>query len=89
VADTVEGAPLPLDHGAPLRPIAPGLYGYKSVKHLCAIEYRRTYDPGSAGWLAHRRGRVALEERSPLLPGWVWRQVGPPVRRPLNAEETA
>jgi DMSO/TMAO reductase YedYZ molybdopterin-dependent catalytic subunit len=48
VADTVHGAPLPLDHGARLRLIARALYGYKSVKHLCAIEYGRAYDPGSA-----------------------------------------
>jgi DMSO/TMAO reductase YedYZ molybdopterin-dependent catalytic subunit len=91
VADTLEGAPLLLDHGAPLRLIAPALYGYKSVKHLCAIEYRRGYDPGSAGWLAHRRGRVAREERSPLLPGWVWRQVWrraqPAVRRRYAAHQ--
>jgi DMSO/TMAO reductase YedYZ molybdopterin-dependent catalytic subunit len=85
LADRLGGAPLPADHGAPLRLVAPAHYGYKSVKHLYAIEYRRAHDSGSAGWLAHRRGRVAREERSPLLPGWLWRQVWrrvqPAVRR--------
>jgi DMSO/TMAO reductase YedYZ molybdopterin-dependent catalytic subunit len=85
LVDRLGDAPLPADHGAPLRLVAPAHYGYKSVKHLYAIEYRRAYDPGSAGWLAHRRARVAHEERSPLLPGWVWRQVWrriqPAVRR--------
>jgi DMSO/TMAO reductase YedYZ molybdopterin-dependent catalytic subunit len=75
LVDRLEDGPLPADHGAPLRLVAPAHYGYKSVKHLYAIEYRRSYDPGSAGWLAHRRGRVAHEERSRLLPGRVWRQV--------------
>jgi DMSO/TMAO reductase YedYZ molybdopterin-dependent catalytic subunit len=85
LVDRLGDAPLPAEPGAPLRLVAPAHYGYKSVKHLYAIQYRRAYDPGSAGWLAHRRGRVALEERSPLLPGWLWRQVWrrtqPAVRR--------
>jgi DMSO/TMAO reductase YedYZ molybdopterin-dependent catalytic subunit len=84
-ADRLAGAPLSADHGAPLRLIAPAHYGYKSVKHVCAIEYRRTYDPGSARWAAHPRGRVAHEERSRYLPGtpWrlMWRILLPRVRR--------
>jgi DMSO/TMAO reductase YedYZ molybdopterin-dependent catalytic subunit len=73
LADVLDGAPLTPDHGAPLRLVAPAHYGYKSVKHLCAIEYRTGYDPGSAGWKAHPRGRAALEERSRYLPGRLWR----------------
>jgi DMSO/TMAO reductase YedYZ molybdopterin-dependent catalytic subunit len=84
-ADRLAGAPLSAEHGAPLRLVAPALYGYKSVKHVCAIEYRRDYDPGSARWAAHPRGRVAHEERSRYLPGtpWrlIWRTLLPNVRR--------
>lgn len=75
LADALDGGPLTADTGAPLRLVAPGHYGYKSVRHVCGIEYRRRYDPGSAGWKAHRRGSVAREERSRLLPGWVWRGI--------------
>jgi DMSO/TMAO reductase YedYZ molybdopterin-dependent catalytic subunit len=64
-----------VSNGAPLRMVAPAHYGYKSVKHLYAIEYRHAYDPGPAGWKAHPRGRVAQEERSRYLPGRVWRPV--------------
>ncbi|WP_233600840.1 MULTISPECIES: hypothetical protein [Micromonospora] len=39
------------------------------------IEYRRDYDPGSARWAAHPRGRVAQEERSKYLPGTAWRLI--------------
>ncbi|WP_245617394.1 molybdopterin-dependent oxidoreductase [Amycolatopsis taiwanensis] len=85
LADRLDGAPLPTEHGAPLRLVAPAHYGYKSVKHVCAIEYRRTYSPGSARWAAHPRGRVEREERSRYLPGpfWrvIWRAALPRVRR--------
>ena len=71
VADTIAGVPLSVDTGAPVRIVAPAHYGYKSVKHLYAIEYRQDYDPGPAGWKAHPRGRVAQEERSRYLLGRV------------------
>jgi DMSO/TMAO reductase YedYZ molybdopterin-dependent catalytic subunit len=77
LADTLDGAPLGAAHGAPLRVVAPAHYGYKSVKHLCAIEYRLRYDRGSAGLFGHPRGRVAREERSRLLPGYLWRRIWP------------
>lgn len=73
LADALDGAPLAAEAGAQLRLIAPAHYGYRSVKHVYAIEYRRHYHPGPAGWMAHRRGRVVLEELSRYLPGWVWR----------------
>jgi DMSO/TMAO reductase YedYZ molybdopterin-dependent catalytic subunit len=73
LADALDGASLDADQGAPLRLVAPAHYGYKSVKHVCQIEYRTTYEAGSAGWTEHPRGRVAHEERSRYLPGWVWR----------------
>jgi DMSO/TMAO reductase YedYZ molybdopterin-dependent catalytic subunit len=88
LADRLDGAPLGVEHGAPVRLVAPAHYGYKSVKHVCAIEYRRNYDPGSARWAAHPRGRVAREERSRYLPGplWrpIWRALLPKVRRPYD-----
>jgi sulfane dehydrogenase subunit SoxC len=38
VAYAMNGAPLPPQHGAPLRLVVPGWYGMASVKWLCAIE---------------------------------------------------
>jgi len=77
LADRMDGGPLPLEHGAPLRLVAPDLYGYKSVKHLAAIEPRLTFRPGLADrqTRAHPRGRVALEERGRGLPGWMYRLI--------------
>jgi DMSO/TMAO reductase YedYZ molybdopterin-dependent catalytic subunit len=75
LADRLAGRELPLEHGAPLRLVAPAHYGYKSIKHLCAIELRR--DPGKPHPLSreHPRARVALEERGASLPGWLLRRV--------------
>jgi DMSO/TMAO reductase YedYZ molybdopterin-dependent catalytic subunit len=75
LADRMNGAPLTLEHGAPLRLVAPALYGYKNVKHLRSIEVRSHYRAGPAErqTRAHPRGRVALEERGRGLPGWVYR----------------
>jgi Oxidoreductase molybdopterin binding domain len=39
LADRLNGHPLSVAHGAPLRLVAPGHYGYKSVKHLSRIEF--------------------------------------------------
>lgn len=75
LADMLNDMPLSSDHGAPLRLVAPAQYTYKSVKHVCALEYRHDYDAGSAGYKGHPRGRVAGEERSRGLPGKVWRQL--------------
>lgn len=75
LADQLGGQPLTPDHGAPIRLVAPAHYGYKSVKHVAAIDYLADYRPGPAGWMAHPRGRVAHEERSRYLPGRVWRPV--------------
>lgn len=88
LTDRLDGSPLTADTGAPLRLVAPAHYGYKSVKHLCRLEYRRRYDPGSARWAAHPRGRVGREERSRYLPGPVWRRIWltalPRARRPYD-----
>jgi DMSO/TMAO reductase YedYZ molybdopterin-dependent catalytic subunit len=93
LADRLDGIPLSTEHGAPARLVAPAHYGYKGVKHVCAIEYRRDYDRGSARWAAHPRGRVAHEERSRYLPGplWraVWRTLLPRVRHLYDDQSTS
>jgi DMSO/TMAO reductase YedYZ molybdopterin-dependent catalytic subunit len=38
LVDEIDGAPLPLEHGFPLRTICPARYFYKSLKWLRAIE---------------------------------------------------
>src|SRR4051812_48202288 len=89
LADHLAGAPLDAPHGAPLRLVPPAHYAYKSVKHVCAIEYSRRYDPGPTWWVVHPRGRVGHEERSRVLPGRVWRLIWrralPWARRPYDA----
>ncbi len=78
LADRLDDTPLGLEHGAPLRLVAPAHYGYKNVKHLVAIEFwrdRRAYRfpfPYPA-FMDHPRGRVALEERGRWFPGWLLR----------------
>lgn len=73
LADQLDGKVLPPEHGAPLRLVAPRHYGYKSVKNLAVVTLQREPPTGVPGWLVHRRGRVALEERGELLPGWAYR----------------
>lgn len=88
LADRLDGRPLDGDHGAPLRLVSPGQYGYVSTKHLCRIEVRTSAPerpPGSATWLSdvflrglalrHPRARVWEEERHPHLPSRVVRPV--------------
>ena len=79
LADTLDGEPLSLEHGAPLRVVAPAHYGYKSVKHLRAIElcsrYPSAFRAGGGGFVAHRDALVAGEQRGLLLPGSVYRRL--------------
>jgi DMSO/TMAO reductase YedYZ molybdopterin-dependent catalytic subunit len=77
VADRRQGEPLTVEHGAPLRLVAPDLYGYKNVKHLTAIGLRAEFRAGRAEQQtrAHPRGRVAHEERGRGLPGWAYRGI--------------
>jgi len=90
LADQLGGRPLGLDHGAPLRLIAPAHYGYKSVKHIAAIEFwrdRRNYrfPMPYPGLMDHPRGRVAFEERARFVPNWIirplYRMLAPAARR--------
>lgn len=73
LADTLDGAPLSLKHGYPLRLVMPHLYGYKGVKHLCRLELRVLPVRDSTAWLAHSRGRVGIEERARIGPQLLWR----------------
>ena len=85
LADRLDGAPLPLAHGAPLRLVAPAHYGYKSVKHLHRIELRRSdegYRPTGLRFMHHPQARVAIEERGQGLPGWLLRYLYRPLIGP-------
>lgn len=78
LADTHNGEKLGLEHGAPLRLIAPAHYGYKNVKHIKAIEFwcnRRNYrfPLPYPDLMDHPRGRVEFEERARFLPNWIVR----------------
>ena len=86
IADELNGAPLSIEHGAPMRLIAPAHYGYKSAKHLTGIELRKAGDPYRPllpKLLEHPRARTALEERGQLLPGWILRYAFRPMIKPI------
>ena len=66
LADSLDGEPLTLVHGAPIRFVSPAQYAYKSVKHLVSVEMSVEQPPLGAD--EHPRARVALEERHPRHP---------------------
>ncbi|MBI3686907.1 MAG: molybdopterin-dependent oxidoreductase [Actinobacteria bacterium] len=69
LATHLNGAPLDRRHGAPLRLVSPSQYGYKSVKHLVAIDFRA--EEPRVRSKEHLRARVSVEERHPTLPSWL------------------
>lgn len=78
LADTLNGEKLGVDHGAPLRLVAPAHYGYKNVKHINTIEFWQDsrhyrFPFPYPGLMNHPRGRVALEERARYIPLWIIR----------------
>lgn len=78
LADRLGDQPLGVDHGAPLRLVAPAHYGYKNVKHIVAIEFWRDrshyrFPRPYPALMDHPRARVALEERVVGLPAWLVR----------------
>lgn len=80
LADRLDGAPLGIEHGAPLRLIAPAHYGYKNVKYLSAIEFRTSrrgyrFPFPYPGLMDHPRARVAHEERARWVPNWLIRPI--------------
>ncbi len=68
LADHLDGEPLSPYHGAPLRLVSPGQYGYKSTKHLYRVELWTEPPPSKIG-RGHLRARVELEERHAAIPG--------------------
>ena len=76
LADTLNGQPLSIEHGAPIRLVAPEHYGYKNLKHVSKIEFYSNMPVikrGLSAFLDHPRARVHEEERSRWIPGWVLR----------------
>lgn len=93
LADRLDGQPLGIEHGAPLRLVAPAHYGYKNAKHITAIEFRRErgdyrFPFPYPNLMDHPRGRVAFEERASYLPMWlirlVYRALMPGARRKMR-----
>ena len=89
LAEHLDGRPLDGDHGAPLRLVSPGQYGFVNTKHLCRIELL-TAEPatcvGSASTAAHVglrlfgykrfvRARVWEQERHRFLPPRLVREI--------------
>jgi DMSO/TMAO reductase YedYZ molybdopterin-dependent catalytic subunit len=83
LADRLDGGPLDDLHGAPLRFVSPGQYGYKNIKHLTELEVTRTFPRPGVLFGEHQRGRVALEERDPYLNARLYRLVGRALIPPL------
>ena len=82
LADRLNDQPLCMDHGAPLRLVAPAHYGYKSVKYLSRIEFREPadgYRVSGLRFMDHPRARVAHEERGRIVPGWLLRYLYRPL----------
>jgi len=86
LADHLDGRPLTAEHGAPVRLVSPGQYGFVSTKHLCRIELYRSeptgfYHPTRSVQRAlrivrpHRRARVWQEERHRYVPSWLIRRI--------------
>jgi DMSO/TMAO reductase YedYZ molybdopterin-dependent catalytic subunit len=83
LADELDAQPLTRVQGGPVRLVCPSRYGYKSTKHLAAIELHTTeprddhlnglINAGVRLVKAHPRGRVDLEERHRYLPSWAVR----------------
>lgn len=78
LADQLDGQDLGLEHGAPLRLVAPAHYGYKNVKHIVRIEFWRDgrayrFPFPYPAFMDHPRARVAFEERGRWFPGWLLR----------------
>jgi DMSO/TMAO reductase YedYZ molybdopterin-dependent catalytic subunit len=46
LADALDGAPLPVEHGGPVRMVVPTLYAWKSAKFLRALEFSARDKPG-------------------------------------------
>lgn len=82
LADSFDGQALSIEHGAPLRLVAPEHYGYKNLKHLKGIEFYTkmpSVKRGMRAFLDHPRARVRKEERGRWIPGWILRYMYRPL----------
>ena len=85
LAGQLDGVQLTVEHGGPLRIVAPDHYGYKNIKFISALEFWRTgeqYRPYGPRFMRHPRGRVWLEERGQWIPGWLLRYAYRPLIGP-------
>jgi len=76
LADHLDNKAITLEHGAPLRIVAPDHYGYKNIKHIKRIEFyteRKSVKQGYMKFMDHPRARVAKEERASKGPGFFYR----------------
>ena len=86
LADRLGGEPLGIDHGAPVRLVAPAHYGYKNPKHVRAIEFwrdAREYRFPGPRVMDHPRARVAQEERANGVSTKTIRRLYPLLIRPI------
>ena len=85
LADRLEGEPLSIDHGAPIRLVAPQHYGYMSPKHVKTIvcsEDDSDFKSPVPKFMSHPIARVEFEERSQSGPGWLFRYLYRPLVKP-------
>ena len=85
LADHLNGEPLTVDHGSPIRLIAPKHYGYKSVKYLKEIKFllpEQGYRASGFEFMDHPRARVEHEERGRIFPGFLLRYLYRPLIKP-------
>lgn len=76
LADQLDNEPLTLEHGAPIRIVAPDHYGYKNLKHIKSIEFyaeKQIVKQGYLRFMDHPRARVSQEERASKGPGIFFR----------------
>jgi DMSO/TMAO reductase YedYZ molybdopterin-dependent catalytic subunit len=59
LADHLDGRPLDGNHGAPLRLVSPGQYGFINTKHLCRIDLL-TAEPATCVGSASTQARIGL-----------------------------
>jgi DMSO/TMAO reductase YedYZ molybdopterin-dependent catalytic subunit len=82
LADELNGAPLTVAHGAPLRLVAPAHYAYKSIKYLSRLEFWHAVPrvrPAAFAFMDHPRARVWREERGRGVPGVLLRALYRPL----------
>ena len=76
LADQLDNESLNIEHGAPIRIVAPNHYGYKNLKHIKRIEFyteKQIVKQGYLSFMDHPRARVAFEERASTGPSILFR----------------